>query len=113
MSGGGYRAALVGGGVIKAFDSRTEGTEEKGQLGGLLQSSTYFSALSGGSWLLGSIYMNNFTSVSTLREKLWDFTNVILMGPAAMSTTEFWTEIATQIEGKKAAGFPTTDVDPW
>ncbi|GIJ84640.1 lysophospholipase 1 [Aspergillus pseudoviridinutans] len=40
ISGGGFRAMLNGAGVLKAFDSRTEGATAKGQLGGLLQSAT-------------------------------------------------------------------------
>ena len=55
VSGGGYRALSNGAGAIKAFDSRTPGTTKVGQLGGLLQSATYISGLSGGGWLLGSI----------------------------------------------------------
>ena len=47
ISGGGLVATLNGGGAIKAFDERTEGTTAKGQLGGLLQSATYLAGLSG------------------------------------------------------------------
>ena len=56
FSGGGYRACLSGAGAIQAFDSR-EGNLTVGHLGGLLQSATYIAGLSGGSWLLGSIYV--------------------------------------------------------
>jgi lysophospholipase len=62
ISGGGYRAMLNGGGAMAAFDSRTDGSTQKGHLGGLLQSATYVSALSGGGWLVGSMWVNNFSS---------------------------------------------------
>ena len=62
FSGGGYRAMLCGAGQLSALDNRTNGGNEKG-LGGLLQASTYLAGLSGGSWLVGTIAMNNFTSV--------------------------------------------------
>jgi lysophospholipase len=62
VSGGGYRAMLNGAGALAAFDARTEGATAKGHLGGLLQSASYVSALSGGGWLVGSMWVNNFSS---------------------------------------------------
>ncbi|PYI00046.1 lysophospholipase 1 [Aspergillus ellipticus CBS 707.79] len=114
ISGGGLVACLNGGGAIKAFDERTEGSTAQGQLGGLLQSATYFAALSGGSWALGSIYINNFTTVSNLQENLWDFnSDEIIFGPERMSHTEFWGEISAQVKSKREAGFRTGDADFW
>lgn len=78
-SGGGYRACMNGGGAIQAFDSRENGTTSPGQLGGLLQSATYLAGLSGGGWLVGSIYVNNFTTLSGLintpndESPVWEF----------------------------------------
>ncbi|KID95765.1 Lysophospholipase, catalytic domain protein, partial [Metarhizium majus ARSEF 297] len=54
VSGGGYRAMLNGAGSVAAFDSRSPGSTSKGNIGGLLQSATYISGLSGGGWLVGS-----------------------------------------------------------
>jgi lysophospholipase len=62
VSGGGHRAMLNGAGAMAAFDDRTDGAKAKGHLGGLLQSATYVSALSGGGWLVGSMWVNNFSS---------------------------------------------------
>lgn len=67
VSGGGYRALTNGAGALKPFDNRVENATVPGHLGGLLQSATYLSGLSGGGWLLGSIYLNNFTTVSALQ----------------------------------------------
>ena len=58
-SGGGYRAMLNGAGAIKAFDLREQNSTASGHLGGLLQSTTYVAGLSGGSWLVGSIYVGH------------------------------------------------------
>jgi lysophospholipase len=68
VSGGGYRALLNGAGFIAAADSRTPGSSAAMGIGGLLQSSTYLAGLSGGGWLVGSIYANNFSTVVKLRD---------------------------------------------
>jgi lysophospholipase len=86
FSGGGYRALLNGAGALAAFDNRTPGSTGNGHLGGLLQASTYASALSGGGWMLGSIYANNFTSVSDITNQgtesdVWQFQNSLFEGP--------------------------------
>ena len=59
FSGGGYRAMLNGAGALQAFDSREADSTTPGHLGGLLQASTYVAGLSGGSWLVGSIFVSN------------------------------------------------------
>lgn len=85
-SGGGYRALMNGAGALAAFDNRTTNATATGQLGGLLQSATYLAGLSGGSWLVGSLYANNYTSVENIintNSQLWDFTNSIIKGPEA------------------------------
>ena len=46
LSGGNFRAALFGAASLEAFDARNQTSVKKG-LGGLLQSSTYITALSG------------------------------------------------------------------
>lgn len=82
ISGGGYRALISGAGAVAAMDGRSNGSEENGNLGGLLQSATYISGLSGGDWLVGSLYVNNFTSVQDLVDApiIWEFGNSIFKG---------------------------------
>lgn len=46
LSGGGYRAALYGAGVLSALDARNQSAKAAGT-GGLLQVASYMSALSG------------------------------------------------------------------
>ena len=56
FSGGGLRATLTGAGAFQAFDAREGGNDPSG-LGGLLDSATYIAGLSGGGWLVGSLFV--------------------------------------------------------
>ncbi|MCJ1387737.1 hypothetical protein MMC18_000580 [Xylographa bjoerkii] len=49
VSGGGAASAFTGAGGLRALDARIPGTTEQG-IGGLLQSISYISGLSGGAW---------------------------------------------------------------
>lgn len=124
LSGGGYRAMLNGAGVVQAFDSRTENSTSTGQLGGLLQSSTYLAGLSGGSWLVGSLYTNNFSSVSEIMthdgesSSLWQFQNTIFEGPSnesiqLLNSTGYFNSIGKSVKDKQDAGYNTTITDYW
>lgn len=125
MSGGGYRAMLVGAGALAAFDDRTSGSKQPGHIGGLLQSSTYISGLSGGGWLVGSIFVNNFTHVEDIingeedgRHAIWNFERSMLEGPKTsripgMSLVNYWRNIYSQVIGKKDARFDTSVTDWW
>lgn len=57
ISGGGYRVLMNSAGATAAFDNRTVNSVGEGQLSGILQAAMYLSGLSGGSWLVGSLYM--------------------------------------------------------
>ncbi|KAA8648966.1 hypothetical protein EYZ11_005365 [Aspergillus tanneri] len=122
FSGGGYRALMNGAGAIKAFDSRTKNSTRSGQLGGLLQSATYVAGLSGGGWLVGSIYVNNFTTISDLQTPkkggVWQFQNSIFEGPAEggiqlLDSADYWKDLVEDVSDKKDAGFKTTITDYW
>ncbi|KAK2023931.1 lysophospholipase [Colletotrichum zoysiae] len=117
VSGGGYRALMNGAGFLAAADSRTPGSTSAGGIGGLLQSATYLSALSGGGWLVGSIFMNNFSSVVDLQQSstVWQFDNSIFTGPkpGLIDTTKYWKDIVSQVESKDTAGFAVSITDYW
>ncbi|KAK2761318.1 Lysophospholipase 1 [Arachnomyces sp. PD_36] len=122
VSGGGYRALMNGAGALKAFDSRTAGSTESGHLGGILQSATYLSGLSGGGWLVGSLYVNNFTSVSEIQAdetgSLWEFANSIFQGPEEdglgfVNTLDYLTDIVDVVGNKDEAGYDTSMTDFW
>ena len=119
-SGGGLRALTNGAGAIAAFDSRTPNSTSPGHIGGLLQSATYLSGLSGGSWLVGSLYVNNFTSVQEIIDqngKLWDFETSVVDGPPqgtpVLSNIDYWSQIGKAVDGKNDARFDTTLTDYW
>ncbi|KAK3995397.1 lysophospholipase [Cladorrhinum sp. PSN332] len=121
VSGGGYRALMNGAGFVAAADSRTGGSTGNGGIGGLLQSTTYLAGLSGGGWLVSSIYANNFTTVEQLRDSkkgssTWDFQNSIFKGPdmpGVLDTARYWRSVAQQVASKKDAGFETSITDYW
>ncbi|KAI5838821.1 lysophospholipase [Morchella snyderi] len=118
FSGGGYRALLSGGGEFAAFDSRTPGSTAAGHLGGLLQSATYVAGLSGGSWLLGSIVINNFTTVDRLQGdgQVWDFEQSILAPEGALhiiDTTQYYNDLNNEVMAKQDAGFDVSLTDYW
>ncbi|KAL4962088.1 lysophospholipase family protein [Aspergillus stella-maris] len=119
VSGGGYRALMNGAGAIKAFDSRTDNSTSEGQLGGLLQSATYLAGLSGGGWLVGSIYINNFTTIDALQsDDIWQFQNSIFEGPdeggiQILDSASYYREIYDDVESKNDAGYETSITDYW
>ncbi|CAI4218757.1 unnamed protein product [Parascedosporium putredinis] len=100
MSGGGYRALLNGAGFIYAADDRTGGDSG---ISGLLQASTYFSGLSGGGWLVSTIYGNNFTTIESLMsdEDVWQF------------RPRYWRDLHDQVSSKQDAGFDVSLTDYW
>ncbi|KAL5344958.1 Lysophospholipase 1 [Pseudogymnoascus australis] len=121
ISGGGYRALMNGAGFLAAADNRTENSTAVGQIGGLLQSSTYLSGLSGGGWLVGSIFANNFTTVVALRDgstgsSVWEFGNSILQGPAQngssiLNTADYYKNIVDEVGKKQDARFNASITD--
>lgn len=76
-SGGGYRAAIFGAGVLSTLDGRNASSATAGT-GGLLQASTYLVGLSGGSWLVTSLAQADFPTIQQL-----------IFGPGSNDTTEY------------------------
>lgn len=126
-SGGGYRAMLNSAGIIQAFDSRTPGSTGAGQLGGLLQASTYIAGLSGGSWMVSTLYANNYTSIDAIISQdttadnsgnLWQLGNSIFEGPESkgiqlLNSVGYYAALQNAVSGKSDAGFNTTITDYW
>lgn len=119
LSGGGYRALMNGAGSLAAMDNRTAGSTDQGGLGGLLQATTYLAGLSGGGWLVGSLFANSFASVSDIMNNtnVWQFQSSIFTGPSVgalgLSTVEYWNDIRNQVNDKSGAGFQTSVTDYW
>ncbi|EXL67132.1 phospholipase A2 [Fusarium oxysporum f. sp. conglutinans race 2 54008] len=120
ISGGGYRAMMNGAGAIAAFDNRTTNSGTKGQLGGILQATTYLSGLSGGSWTVGSLYTQNFTSVESIisaksgfLSTLWQFDDSIIEGPADLTGPRYYRQLYQDLNDKVDAGFNKSITDYW
>lgn len=120
-SGGGYRAAIFGAGILNALDGRNSSSSKAG-LGGLLQSATYLSGLSGGSWLLTSLVQANFPTIPELI--FGDGTSGDYAGwlsqfgistPTSVTATNelFIASLLAESKGKYDAGFPVTFGDIW
>ncbi|KAL9599093.1 MAG: hypothetical protein Q9219_004051 [cf. Caloplaca sp. 3 TL-2023] len=121
-SGGGYRALLNGAGAIAAFDARENNATSAGHLGGLLQAATYLGGLSGGGWLVTTLFINNFTTVSALlndpSKTVWDFDQSIFEGPdqgsiQLLDTADYFQTIEDQVSDKADAGFNRSVTDYW
>lgn len=125
FSGGGWRAMLNGAGAMAAFDDRTRGSTNTGNIGGLLQASTYTVGVSGGNWLVGSLHVNNFTSVQAIMDtnkdqsgSLWNFDKSIIEGPDTsslqlLSTANYYTSLYNDVNDKHDAGYNTSITDYW
>lgn len=79
ISGGGYRSFLNGAGALAAFDDRTLNSTLPGHLGGILQASTYITAISGGSWVLMSMILSDYKPIVKLRKE-WQMLEPLLEG---------------------------------
>ncbi|PVH13643.1 uncharacterized protein CXQ87_001754 [Candidozyma duobushaemuli] len=116
FSGGGYRAMLAGAGEMAALDNRTRGANEKG-LGGLLQASTYLTGLSGGNWLVGTIVVNNFTSVQDIidENELWNLKHSIVNmgGWNPIKIYNYYKDLGDTVGDKQDAGYETSLTDTW
>lgn len=110
-SGGGYRSLLSGAGVIQGFDNR----DSKTGVSGLFQGLTYEAGLSGGAWLLSSFAGNNYPTISSLRNNLWEnaFQNSLAVPGNLLTAGAAYAAISADIASKSAAGFAPTLTDPW
>lgn len=121
FSGGGYRAMLAGAGQFAALDARTPGATAPGHLGGLVQGATYMAGLSGGAWLVGSVALNNFSTIDALRSPhdggsgVWDLRHSIFNpgGANVLATAGYYSRLVGDVGGKARAGFNTTVTDMW
>ena len=120
-SGGGYRAAIFGAGVLNALDGRNSTAVSTGT-GGLLQAATYLSGLSGGSWLLTSLVQANFPPFHDLifgsnssNEYAGWLAQIGLIAPTNDSKKNqlFVAGLIAETKGKHDAGFPVTIGDVW
>ena len=109
-SGGGYRSLLSGAGVIQGFDARDSNVGTSGVYQGL----TYQTGLSGGGWLLSSLAGNNYPTVSSLSNNLWQQAfQDSLFDPAFLLAAVAYAAVVNDVKAKNAAGFSPTITDPY
>lgn len=79
-----------------------------------MQSLTYQSGLSGGSWLLSSLVGNDYPTVTYLKQNLWTqaFEDSLLV-PDNLLVSQAYSAVVSDLTAKELAGFPPTLTDPW
>jgi lysophospholipase len=117
-SGGAYRAAIFGAGIMTALDGRNATSRVAGT-GGLLQAATYLSGLSGGTWLISSLAQADFPTFPDLifgsdTISGWNAAFDILQpGTDAQSNAAFAQTLVLESKGKADVGFPVSFDDIW
>lgn len=116
FSGGSYRALLSGAGQISALDNKTNNAFAKG-LGGLLESSSYIAGVSGGSWLVSLLALNNWISVQEILDnhKVLNIEHPVydLEGLHLIKTYKIWKAMIAEVKEKSEAGFHPSLTDLW
>ncbi|KAJ7680248.1 phospholipase B [Mycena polygramma] len=122
IPGGGLRAAQYGAGCLSGIDARNDSSKAAGT-GGLLQVASYMTGLSGGSWVTGSLFFNNWPGITDLvlgnggsldGWKL-DLPFVSPDGDDVFSTDNqyFYGSILWSVIAKSETGIDTSITDPW
>lgn len=117
FSGGGYRAMVNGAGQLLATDGRFDDSNSKA-LGGLLQLALYIAGLSGGSWLVGSLVLNDWLSVGDIwsrKSGIWQLDDSIFNagGINVFETAQYYYDIEAAVLAKNLSGYPITITDVW
>lgn len=126
-SGGGYRAAIFGTGIMNALDGRNQ-TSVKAGTGGVLQTATYLSGLSGGAWLVSSLAQANFpmlpelifgpSPAPTRNSNVFGgwLAEIDLLTPGGANVAAdaaYLADLVAEVSLKFAKGFPVTVTDVW
>lgn len=113
FSGGGYRAMLNGAGVFAGLDGRNDTAKQIGT-GGLVQLADYLVGLSGGSWLTGSVAINDYPTTQQLIDEIWNLdSNLVLPDSGKIS---FYSSLIHDVNQKKdfvGNGYWTGITDYW
>ncbi|RDB16981.1 Lysophospholipase 1 [Hypsizygus marmoreus] len=122
IPGGGLRAALYGAGCLGALDARNDSAKAAGT-GGLLQVTSYLTGLSGGSWITGSLFFNNWPTIydmvlgngKDMDGWLLDFSLVTPDGINLFSDMNqaFFGSLLWSVIAKAFKGIDTSMTDPW
>ncbi|KAG5370368.1 Lysophospholipase 3 [Yarrowia sp. C11] len=104
-AGGGLRATYTGMGTLQALDDRTENST----LAGYLQAVDYMSGLSGGSWLVGYLAINDYPDFEVLYRAFDGIFNL----PGSMGTLGMLAKVFIDTLQKLKAGYQTSVTDQW
>ncbi|WBW72960.1 phospholipase B-like protein Plb1 [Schizosaccharomyces osmophilus] len=111
LSGGGFRAMLLDGGAISAMDARHSNHTI---FSGLLQASDYIVGADGGAWTLGSMAVNNFSTVEELSGSVWQLAKPVMYPKSAIVfNASFYKNLISQVTAKLNAGFNISLSDYW
>ncbi|KAM0793568.1 hypothetical protein ACM66B_001004 [Microbotryomycetes sp. NB124-2] len=111
ISGGGLRASLYGAGSLSALDQRNETT-----LGPILQLADYLAGLSGGSWTVSSVTMNDLRPSYELATQEWLLDLDILAPGGLLGLSEnrvYFENILSDVQMKADSGAPVSITDIW
>ncbi|KAG6917429.1 hypothetical protein DXG01_002515 [Tephrocybe rancida] len=122
IPGGGLRSALYGAACISGLDARDDSAKAAGT-GGLLQVTSYLSGLSGGSWVTGSMYFNNWPTMNDMvLGNGGDMEGWLLDVPLATpdginlfsdDNQAFFGSVLWSVMAKAEKGIDTSLTDPW
>ncbi|TFK75253.1 phospholipase B [Pluteus cervinus] len=122
IPGGGLRAAQFAAGCLSGIDARNDSAKAAGS-GGLLQVASYISGLSGGSWITGSLFFNNWPNINELvlgndRDLAGWKLDLPLVTPDGVNlfsneNQAFFGSVLWSVIAKGAAGIDTSMTDPW
>lgn len=120
VSGGGFRAALVGAGTFAALDGRNESAVQAGT-GGVWQLASYMTGLSGGSWFVSSLAINSNPPIQelvlgspTYQGWFLEYNLVLPDGFISLGDNQnYYGNIGANVNLKQDAGFNTSITDAW
>ena len=101
---------IHGAGYVMGLDGRNTTAQARGTAG-FLQLASHISGLSGGSWAVGSLALNDWPTAQTLAESTWNLEDDLIV--PADGKLGYYTDIVVDVAGKREEGFTTGIVDYW
>ena len=109
ISGGGWASAFTGTGALRALDNRLDAANDQ-KTGGLLQSTTYLSGASGGSWPVMSLTQYDFPAIDDLVKEWYPNISTLNLKNDTAHTASAET-VFKDIAVKAKANFPVSIAD--
>ncbi|KAI9097414.1 lysophospholipase catalytic domain-containing protein [Phlyctochytrium arcticum] len=117
VSGGGYRAMLYGASILAPMSLATPplNTSTPSPAAGIFDVATYIAGLSGGSWLLASLYTTQPFPLFTAQNltAVWSLTEDLAKPGGLIDSAKVYADIIGDVKDKKEAGFPVSLTDIW